>query len=220
MNVKEIAEKIERKCKSDLDKIAAVLGAPRAVNVKAFLTARMVVIFMAIRAAERRLDCFTPEMKKHFRDRAADAKEAAAVLDTKRKKLRSFVGVSEVLDGPAESLREYSKNLNKYLIEHGRVDHDQAIPILIRSILTWSILTYKPQFDCWKALSHVIEEAYIAAGRGEEAKHISADKLSREARQCRERMNHEFFTNAVDSECDSNTEASHASGPRAKVVHG
>jgi hypothetical protein len=166
MTGKQIAQAIEIKCGSDLDRIEQS-GVPREV-----------AIFFAISAAERKLDSFTPEVKEAFRRRAMDAKDAAAVLYTGRKKLRAFVGVSEVLDGQAESLREYSKNLGAYLREHGRADHDQALPIIVSSILT-----LKPQFDCWEALSHVIAEAYLAAGR--DARSVTADKLFRAAKLIR-----------------------------------
>lgn len=175
MTEKQIAEAIERNCGKDLDKIeqrrgAVILGIDRRA-----------VLFLVVSAAEGRLDLFSEDIKKVFRERATNAKELAVSIDKVCNKSVSFAGIPEALSLQAQSLREYSKNLGQYSRKHGRVDHDQALPILVSLILR-----YRVQFNCWESLSRVIAEAYHATGRDAEARSITADKLIRAAKPYRE----------------------------------
>ena len=47
---------------------------------------------------------------------------------------------------------------------------------------TWEHFAMDGQ-SCWESLSHVIAQAYIAAGRQLDAKHMTADKLLKTARR-------------------------------------
>jgi hypothetical protein len=81
---------IERECRGDLDKIERRLG-DAVLGID-----RRIVIFMAMMAAEKHWDYFSPEIKEAFRDRAMDAEGLVEGIDKQRKKGRAFVGVSEV----------------------------------------------------------------------------------------------------------------------------
>jgi hypothetical protein len=150
---KRLAQEIERGCRKDLDTIEQS-GIPRAV-----------VIFIAVRAAERRFDVFTPETREACRNRVMeyrDGEARAAKFLESIENLRNKGCAIEGLPGPLQpqAWRDSRKKLGEYLREHGRANHDQAIPILVSSILE-----YRPRFDCWKALARVLRVAYVAAGR-------------------------------------------------------
>jgi len=118
------------------------------------------------------LDCFSEGIKEAFRYRAARAKLLAQRIEGLSKDAQQF-GMSTNFETQAQSLRNYGNNLGKFLRQHGRADHDQAIPIIVSSILT-----YKPDFNEWKALASVIQSAYAYAGRDTKA---DFEKLLRRA---------------------------------------
>lgn len=165
---KQLAQVIERECRKDLDKIeqrrgSVILGIPREF-----------VGFMAIRAAEGYFDLFSEEIREAFRNRMWKATNASKRIEniSNCNEVRAFAGMPEYLKPQTEWLRGYSKNLGGYLRKHGRADHDQALPIIVRSILS-----YRTRFNCWKELARVMRVAYIAAGRVADADHIKADTL-------------------------------------------
>jgi hypothetical protein len=135
---------------------------------------RQGAVLMAVMAAMRRLDCFHPEIKDHFRDRKYEAQRVSKRLKALAKDARNLPGLSYLLDGEARRLMNCGKNLGDHLRKHGREDHDQAIPIIVSSILA-----YRPHFQEWKALANIINSAYCAAGRDTNADY---EKLLRRAR--------------------------------------
>jgi hypothetical protein len=166
VNAKQIAEAIETNCGSDLDRIEQS-GVPRKA-----------VIVMAVTAAERRCS-FTPATTEAFRnqlgeyrDRETRAAKDLESIDNLRNK-RCAIEVPESFQ-PPQAWRDSRKNLGAYLREHGRTDHDQAIPILVSSILSYRRRT---RFDCWMELARVLRVAYVASGRVPDADDIKAATL-------------------------------------------
>jgi hypothetical protein len=198
----QIIAAIERNCSRELAEIAP----PEDILRKR-------VVFLSVRAAKRELEFFPSGKRQSFSDKAAEAKSLSQAIEKLSKRAKSF-GTAQILGEESQRLKLHAEHLGKCLRRFGGKNHDEGI-----SVVVMNVLAVNPQFKAWESLAHVIAEAYIAAGRVKDAGHITADKLLREARQCRERMNHEF-TNAADSERDSDAEASHAPGPHAKVVHG
>ena|ERR1700722_1386332 len=159
---KEFAQEVESSSRPALQKIE-LSGIPPKV-----------VVFMAMKAALGQLDHFSPEIKSEFRNRKDKAYELSRRLKPIADDIRDFSGGhrnAAKLD--AAALEGYGKSLGKYLFRHGRKDHDQAISIIVSSLLT-----YKPQFNEWKAVANVIESAYLSAGRSLDADY---EKLLRRA---------------------------------------
>ena len=145
----EFAKEVESSCRPALKKIEQIGIPPQ------------VVVFMAMKAALGQLDYFSPEIKREFRNRRDEAVELSRRLKIIAKDIRDFSGGRpNATEVEAGVLAGYGKGLGKYLRQHGRKDHDQAI-----SIIASSILTYKPQFVEWKALASVVEAAYLSGGR-------------------------------------------------------
>lgn len=173
---KRVAVAVERLCGESLRTIEGTAFDSRRTTWIAI--PRKAVVFMATMAALRRLDLFTPQLKKTFLERAENARRRAGIIEAEATLCRTFKGVSENLRVQAKWLRINADNLGRYARGHGRVDHDQAIPIIVAAILM-----YRVGFKHWRELANVLSAAYDAAGRDE--KPPTADELRRAARQYR-----------------------------------
>lgn len=166
-----LAREIEDRCRKDLDRIeqgdgTVGLGIPSKI-----------LIFMTIRAAEGRLEFFTAEIKEAFRNRAMEysvGEARAAKLMQSIDNLRNKGSAIERLPVPLQpqAWRDSRKKLGEYLREHGYANHDQAIPLIVNVVLT-----YSPRFDCWMELARVLHVAYIASGRVADPDDAKTDTL-------------------------------------------
>lgn len=159
-NGKQIAEAIEKNCPKDL----ARLGAPEDILRKR-------IVFLSIQAAKRELDFFPAGFRQSFADKARQAETWSRKIEKLSKKAKYF-DIDRRLHGEPQRLKSHARHLRECIRRFGRKDHDDGI-----SVVVMNVLAVKPKFKNWEALSRVIAEAYILAGR--KAGHITADKLLR-----------------------------------------
>jgi hypothetical protein len=161
---KHIAKEIEECCRPDLAKIESA-GIPRTVMLR-----------YAVFVTQTRYNHLSKETMESFCRHAMAARKLAKGLDSLGNKAKAcgFAEVSARLKSEAESLRQISDNLGQIRRKNGRIDHDPWIPILV----DW-ILVDSQQFNCWRAVAHVIAAAYRSAGRDVDADHIDERTLRR-----------------------------------------
>jgi hypothetical protein len=134
---------------------------------------------LAIFTADRTGEVQWEKIKEGLRDRAKTGRKFVENFDNQSAvaRARGFGEVAERLKPLAESLRNRNDIIGKILRDNGK-NHNHTLIVLLNSILKRN-----KQFNCWEALSHVIAQAYIAAGRERDAKHMTADKLLKTARR-------------------------------------
>ena len=162
----EIAEAIERNCPRELDKIG--------------MENRKRIVFLSVKAAMKEFDFFPPGFRTSFMEKARQAKQLSKRLEKLSKETECFGMNHESFLQESQRLKAHGAHLCKCVTWYGRKDHDEG-----RAVLVMNVLAVKPLFKNWEALSHVIAEAYLAAGREADAKHITADALLRAAKPYR-----------------------------------